>query len=70
MLVVLLDDQVIPSDSVCCGCLMANHRGQPRLRDGKLGCAQLLESSATLPQYQCQMGFRLANIKSFQPCEY
>lgn len=70
MLVVLLDNQVIPSASVCAGCLMANHSGQPRLRDGQLGCAQRLESSTALPQYQCQMGFRLANIESFPQCDH
>ena len=69
MLVILLDNQVIPSASVCASCLMANQSGQPRLRDGKLGCARQLESVTKLPQYQCQMGFRLANIESFQQCE-
>lgn len=67
MLVILLDDQVIPSASVCASCLMANQSGQPRFQDGKLGCAQQLESSTTLPQYRCQMGFRLANVESLQP---
>lgn len=66
MLVILLDNQVIPSTSICASCLMANQSGQPRLRDGELGCAQRLESSTNLPQYQCQMGFRLANIESFK----
>ncbi|MEM8610838.1 MAG: hypothetical protein AAGF93_02385 [Cyanobacteria bacterium P01_H01_bin.105] len=69
MLVILLDNQVIPSVSVCASCLMANQSGQPRLRDGKLGCAKQLSSSTKLPQYQCQMGFRLANIESLQQCE-
>ena len=69
MLVILLDNQVLPSTAVCASCLMANQSGQPRLRDGKLGCARQLDSSAPLPQYQCQMGFRLANIESFQQCE-
>ncbi|MGD1858209.1 MAG: hypothetical protein ACFB2W_28565 [Leptolyngbyaceae cyanobacterium] len=69
MLVILLEDQVIPSTSVCTGCLMASQSGQPRLRDGKLGCARRLESGSQLPQYQCQMGFRLANIESLQQCE-
>lgn len=64
MLVVLLNDQVIPSASVCAGCLMASHSGEPRLQEGKLGCARRLESSTKLTQYQCQMGFRLANIET------
>ena len=69
MLVILLDDQVIPSASVCASCLMANQSGQPRLHDGKLGCARQLESATHLPQYQCQMGFRLANIEAYKRCE-
>ena len=69
MIVILLDNQVIPSTAVCAGCLMANQSGQPRVRDGKLGCARQLESPTALPQYQCQMGFRLANIDSLQQCE-
>ncbi|MEO0352197.1 MAG: hypothetical protein AAF282_19335 [Cyanobacteria bacterium P01_A01_bin.15] len=69
MLVILLDNQVIPSSSVCAGCLMASQSGQPRFNDGKLGCAQQLEPTTKLTQYQCQMGFRLANIESFQQCE-
>ncbi len=69
MLVILLENQVIPSASICASCLMANQSGQPRLRDGQLGCAQRLESSTGLSQYQCQMGFRLANVESFQQCE-
>lgn len=68
MLVILLDNQVIPSTSVCASCLMASQNGQPRFRDGQLGCAQRLES-ATLPQYQCQMGFRLANVEALPQCE-
>ena len=43
MLVILLDNQVIPSASVCAGCLMASQSGQPRFHDGKLGCAQQQE---------------------------
>ncbi|NEQ53642.1 MAG: hypothetical protein F6K11_26500 [Leptolyngbya sp. SIO3F4] len=69
MLVILLDNQVLPSASVCASCLMATQSGKPRLRDGKLGCAQKLESATKLPQYQCKMGFRLANVESVQQCE-
>lgn len=69
MLVILLDNQVVPSASVCATCLMASQSGQPRLHDGKLACASQLDSSTELTQYRCQMGFRLANIESFQHCE-
>ena len=69
MLVILLDNQVIPSTSVCASCLMASQSGQPRLHDGNLRCARRLESTTTLPQYQCQMGFRLANVESLPQCE-
>ncbi|MEO0867718.1 MAG: hypothetical protein AAFY17_04560 [Cyanobacteria bacterium J06642_11] len=70
MLVVLLDDQVLPSTFICAGCLMANHAGEPRLSDGRLGCAQRVESSSELLQYRCQMGFRLANIETVKPYEH
>lgn len=70
MLVVLLNDQVLPSESVCASCLMASQTGEPRLEEGKLGCARRLESSTDLTQYQCQMGFRLANIETSKPCQH
>ncbi len=44
---------------------MANRQGQPRWREGKLRCGRLLEKLVDdqPDQYECQMGFRLANIE-------
>ena len=65
MLVILMDKQLLPTQKVCPGCLMANRQGQPRWQHGKLRCGRLLEKLADEQpdQYECQMGFRVANIK-------
>lgn len=64
MLVILMDEQLIATEQVCQGCLLADRSGAPRWREGKLSCGRALRDketqSATL--YQCQMGFRLTNI--------
>ncbi|MGA7952482.1 MAG: hypothetical protein WCA07_03075 [Gloeobacterales cyanobacterium] len=61
MWVVILEKQVIRSDIVCSSCLLANSQGHPRYDNGRLRCGRL---SQTLPeaisQYQCTMGFQLA----------
>jgi hypothetical protein len=65
MLVVLMDDQILPPACVCQTCLLADQSGQPRWRQGKLGCGHALQKlSAQQPeQYECEMGFRIANVK-------
>lgn len=65
MLVILMEDQIISPQTVCQNCLLADHSGQPRWRGGQLRCAQAIgKPSENLPnQYQCQMGFRVANIE-------
>lgn len=64
MFVILMDDQVISSQAVCQGCLMADHSGQPRSRQGQLCCGSPVRkiTEGQPEQYQCQMGFRVANI--------
>ena len=66
MFVLLTDQQAVTSDLVCPGCLMADQRGQPRWREGKLLCGRQLQSlnAEVNDQYECQMGFRLARIHS------
>lgn len=65
MLVILTDEQIISPQQVCPGCLMADRSGAPRWHQGKLGCGhsigKLDKERAAL--YECQMGFRIANIE-------
>ncbi len=65
MLVILMDDRIISPQQVCQTCLMADGSGQPRWRHGQLGCGHPLGTQAEhqAEQYECQMGFRIANIQ-------
>ncbi|MGG6269613.1 hypothetical protein ACQ4M3_29595 [Leptolyngbya sp. AN03gr2] len=65
MLVVLAGDQLLSVRQVCQGCLMADQSGQPRWRQGQLRCGQAIsQMEEKLPaQFECQMGFRIANIE-------
>lgn len=64
MLVIMTDDQLISPKAVCGNCLMADRYGQPRWQQGKLRCGQPVASlnQAQPTQFQCQMGFRVADI--------
>ncbi|HEY9735164.1 MAG TPA: hypothetical protein V6D06_02740 [Trichocoleus sp.] len=65
MLVIVMDNQLVAPQAVCQSCLMADQRGQPRWHHGELRCGRALgRLSAEQPaQYECQMGFRVANIE-------
>ncbi len=65
MLVIVMDNQLLPPQRVCQSCLFANQQGQPRWQGGRLCCGQAVHKpSNELPdQYDCQMGFRIANIE-------
>lgn len=65
MLVILMDNQLLSPQQVCQSCLLADQSGQPRWQSGKLRCGRMVHKLAdTLPeQYECQMGFRIANIE-------
>jgi hypothetical protein len=65
MLVILTDEQVLSPSQVCQSCLLADKSGQPRWRQGKLGCGHAIRKcAANQPdQYQCEMGFRVANVE-------
>lgn len=65
MLVILMENQLIAPQQVCQNCLMADQSGQPRWNQGQLRCGRtLMQRSENLPaQYECQMGFRVANIE-------
>jgi hypothetical protein len=64
MLIILMDNQLLLPQQVCQTCLMANQSGQPRWEQGKLRCGRaLIKMAESLPdQYECQMGFRVADI--------
>ncbi len=65
MLVILMDDQLIAPEQVCQSCLMASQGGQPRWTGGRLRCGRaLMKHHDNEPtQYECVMGFRVANIE-------
>lgn len=65
MLVVLMENQLLPPEQICQTCLLADQSGQPRWRRGELRCGRALQkASETQPeQYECQMGFRIAHIE-------
>ena len=64
MLVILMDDQILAPQHVCQSCLLADQSGQPRWRQGQLRCGHAIRklTEQQPDQYQCQMGFRIANI--------
>ena len=64
MLVILTESQVIQPQRVCQSCLLADQGGQPRSANGKPTCAYALNKLANQQptQYECQMGFLLAEI--------
>lgn len=68
MLVVIINDRIIAPQQVCQACLLADRDGQPRWRQGKLGCGRIVRTlnccnEAQSDAYVCQMGFRLVDIE-------
>ena len=65
MLVILTHDQILSPRQVCQTCLLADQSGQPRWRHGKLGCGHAIRKlTENQPdQYECEMGFRIANVE-------
>lgn len=64
MLVVLMENQLLAPEQVCQTCLLADQTGQPRWRQGELRCGRALRTATEdqPKQYECQMGFRIAQI--------
>jgi len=64
MLVILLENQLISPNQVCATCLLADQSGQPRWSSGQLRCGKALQKhdQQELAQFECQMGFRVANV--------
>ncbi|WP_016953310.1 hypothetical protein [Anabaena sp. PCC 7108] len=65
MLVILMDEQILAPEQICQSCLLANGSGQPRWYGGQLRCGQAIRQCTEQQpeQYECVMGFRIANIK-------
>ncbi|MBE9076907.1 hypothetical protein IQ241_06295 [Romeria aff. gracilis LEGE 07310] len=66
MLVILMENQLLSPQAVCPGCPMADQSGQPRWQSGQLRCGRPLENriqNGPAHQYECQMGFRIAEIR-------
>ncbi|NET58182.1 MAG: hypothetical protein F6K47_19105 [Symploca sp. SIO2E6] len=65
MLVILTDEQILSPTQVCQGCLLADHSGQPRWRQGRLGCGHAVNKPIPQQpeQYECEMGFRVAYVQ-------
>ncbi len=65
MLVILMDNQLISPSQVCQTCLMADQSGQPRWKGGQLRCGQAINrlTEQQPNQFECAMGFRVANIE-------
>jgi hypothetical protein len=65
MLVVMMDNQLLSPNAICQNCLLANQQGQPRWNHGQLRCGRRLSQiqEGQPDQYECQMGFRIANIE-------
>jgi hypothetical protein len=65
MLVILMDEQILAPQHVCQSCLLADKSGKPRWRGGQLRCGYAIHKLTTQQpdQYQCLMGFRIANIQ-------
>ncbi|MDB9446619.1 hypothetical protein [Anabaena sp. CS-542/02] len=65
MLVILMDNQILAPGKVCQSCLLADGSGQPRWYGGQLRCGQAIHKLAAqqAQQYECMMGFRIADIE-------
>lgn len=64
MLVILMDEQILSPSQVCQSCLLADKNGQPRWHQGQLRCGHAIRklSNNQPDQYECEMGFRIANV--------
>ena len=65
MLVILIEGQLLAPATVRHSCPMASQSGEPRWKQGKLGCGRPVpakSAAADLQQYECTMGFRIAEV--------
>ncbi len=65
MLVIFTNEQIMPPEKICGGCLLASSDGLPRWHQSKLSCGksvgQFPDSGSDI--YECEMGFKIANLK-------
>jgi hypothetical protein len=77
VLVIVMEDHLLPPAAVCPSCPMASQSGLPRWHQGQLRCGRLVDSTGegatgegALPagpvQYECAMGFRIAELEDSQ----
>jgi len=64
MIVILIDDQRVEPATVCQSCPMASQSGQPRWQQGRLRCGRPVDKAVGKgsTQYECTMGFRVAEL--------
>jgi len=64
MLVIVMDDRVLSPCQICETCCLADGHGQPRWHENKLDCGRVVSprSPDRPQQFECVMGFRVANI--------
>lgn len=64
MLAIVMENRILSPCTVCETCCLADDRGQPRWHDNKLDCGRAIPPRvANQPQqFECVMGFRVANI--------
>jgi hypothetical protein len=67
MLIMFTDEQLFSPHLVCQNCLLADSQGQPRWQKGRLRCGHPIcrPSEQQLQQYQCRMGFRVAEVANY-----
>ena len=66
MLVILTQESILSAQTVCKDCLLANHQGLPRWKQGRRGCGSYVHKHLENNQakrYQCQMGFQIAELE-------
>ena len=64
MLAIVMENRILAPCTVCETCCLADSSGQPRWHGNKLDCGRaIVPRSAEQPQqFECVMGFRVANI--------
>ncbi len=65
MLVMLIEDKILPPQQVCQSCLLADTGGKPRWRQGKLCCGNFVGQLTDQhpEEYECMMGFCILKVE-------
>jgi hypothetical protein len=64
MLVILMENQLLQPEMICKSCPMASQNGLPRWQQGRLKCGRPVGQAVSQgpAQYECAMGFRVAEL--------